>query len=300
VGVRLGAAGYQELGELLQVVGAGAVEFQFFQGFGFEVGGDVAGDFEAMEGGVGGFVLGLVFAGGFAQGGGRFFDVENVVNDLKGPADIFAEIHEATEVVAIGAAGDSSGDDGGANERTGFGAVNIFEHAFVAGFTFSFEVGNLAADHAAIGADGFGDHSEDSKAALGLDGRHGESLEGESEQGIAGEDRGSFAENFVVGGLTATQIVVVEGGEIIVNQRISVNQFESAADFDGSIGLRRKDSRGFQTEDGANAFAAGENAVTHSGVNGNGQGGFAGEYFLQGGIDQYAISFEEFGSSSHG
>ena len=28
--LRLGAAGYQELGELFEVIGAGAVEFQFF------------------------------------------------------------------------------------------------------------------------------------------------------------------------------------------------------------------------------------------------------------------------------
>jgi hypothetical protein len=49
----------------------------------------------------------------------------------------------------------------------------------------------------------------------------------------------------------------------------------------------------------ANAFAAGEDAVAHGGVDGNGQRGFAGEDFLQRGLDQHAISFEEFGSS-HG
>ena len=53
-------------------------------------------------------------------------------------------------------------------------------------------------------------------------------LEGEREQRVARQNRHGVAENFVAGGNAAPQIVVIERGQIVVNQRIGVNQFQRA------------------------------------------------------------------------
>ena len=68
---------------------------------------------EAVDGGVGGFLLGDVFSCGLAEGGGGFLDVENVVGDLKSPADGFAEAAEAGDVF-----GGSSGAKSACGDRS--------------------------------------------------------------------------------------------------------------------------------------------------------------------------------------
>ena len=80
---RSGAAVDQVVGDLAEAGGAGSVRFKLGDGVGGEFVGDLMGTFEAMYGGVGSFLLGDVFAGGFAEGGGGFFDVEDVVCHLK-------------------------------------------------------------------------------------------------------------------------------------------------------------------------------------------------------------------------
>src|SRR5580693_4094133 len=79
----LRAALYQVFGDFAEAGGAVGIGSEFGDGLGGEFVGDLVGAFEAMDGGVGGFLLGGVFAGGFAEGGGGFFDVEDVVGDLE-------------------------------------------------------------------------------------------------------------------------------------------------------------------------------------------------------------------------
>ena len=53
-------------------------------------GGHFARVLEAIDGGEGDLVLGGVLAGGFAEGLGGLFDIEDIVDDLEGEAHVFA------------------------------------------------------------------------------------------------------------------------------------------------------------------------------------------------------------------
>ena len=109
------AAEDQELGDVAERVGFGAVGSEFGDGAVGEIFRDFVGALEAVDCGVGGFVLGDVFAGGLAESGGGFFDVEDVVGDLEGPADFFAEAAEARDVFGLCAGAECAGGDRGAD-----------------------------------------------------------------------------------------------------------------------------------------------------------------------------------------
>ena len=56
----------------------------------------------------------------------------------------------------------------------------------------------------------------------GRGGEVGDDLEGEVLEGVAGEDGDGFAEDYVAGGLAAAEVVVVEGGEVVVDEGVGV------------------------------------------------------------------------------
>ena len=58
----------------------------------------------------------------------------------------------------------------------------------------------------------------------------GHSLERERQQRIARQQRQRFAEDLVAGRAPAPQIIVVHARQVVMNQRIGVDQFDSAAD----------------------------------------------------------------------
>jgi hypothetical protein len=47
-------------------------------------------------------------------------------------------------------------------------------------------------------------------------------------QGITDEDRGRFVELLVARGTTATQVIVIHCRQVVVNERVGVNQFDGA------------------------------------------------------------------------
>ena len=67
-----------------------------------------------------------------------------------------------------------------------------------------------------------------------------EHLERQRQQRIAGQDRHGIAEDFVVGELAAAVVVVVERGQIVVDQRVGVDQFQRAGGRDDAVGTRRR------------------------------------------------------------
>ncbi len=94
---------------------------------------------------------------------------------------------------------------------------------------------DLAADHAIHGAAAerkFVDKRDFARRVQAFDADEG--LHGEREQSVARENRHGFAEDFVAGGFAAAEIVVIEGGKIVVDQRIRVDHFERASGFDGA------------------------------------------------------------------
>jgi len=100
----------------------------------------------------------------------------------------------------------------------------------------------------------------------GLHGRLRGEAEGEGLEGVAGEERGGVVEGDVAGGAAAAQDVVVHAGEVVVDEGVGVEALDGGgrAACDIVVGAAGFGGRG--AEDGAQAFAAGEQRVAHGGV----------------------------------
>jgi hypothetical protein len=121
-------------------------------------------------------------------------------------------------------------------------------------------------------------------------------LKGESLERVSCEDGDGFAEDDVAGGLAAAEVVVIEGGEVVVDEGLSVNHLQGCAEI-GCPGwdfcTAADHSGGFHTEDGAEAFAAGEDAVAHRSVDGVGEGVGRGQEAFQGRVSELCAGLQQ-------
>jgi len=303
------------LGQGLERSGGFAEGFEGGEGIGDECGGVELGLLEAVDGGPGGFDGGGVFAGGLAELGGGLGDVEDVVDDLEGEAGFFAEDGELRNHAAGGAreallqalftaglcqdmaeAEESAADDGGGDESAGLGAVDALDEFGGGLLAFAFDVHDLSADHARgqlagkagagegadAAAEGEGEFAEDLDDGGGRSGELREGLEGEVLERVAGENRDGFAEDDVAGGLAAAEVIVVESGEVVVDEGVGVRHLDGRAQLIGSGGDGSGDhAGGFHAEDGTEALAAGEGGVAHGAVDGVRFDGGGGEQALE-------------------
>ena len=84
-------------------------------------------------------------------------------------------------------------------------------------------------------------------------------LEGEGLERVTGEDGDGFSEGDVAGRLAAAEIVIVECGKVVVDERVGVDHLERGAEVGCAIGQCASDhAGGFHAEDRAKAFASGE------------------------------------------
>jgi hypothetical protein len=110
-------------------------------------------------------------------------------------------------------------------------------------------------------------------------------LERDRQQSVASQDRDAVAENFVTGGTTAAQIVVVHAREIIVNERIGVDAFhgtsmrQSGARFSTARFGRR------ETENWPEPFSPGKQTVAHRTMNRDRRHRRFGQETIEGAID---------------
>ena len=121
------------------------------------------------------------------------------------------------------------------------------------------------------GAYGEGDFFEDGDDGSGWCWELGDGLEGEGLEGVAGEDGDGFAEDFVAGGLAAAEVVVVECGEVVVDEGVGVDHLQCCTQVCRAcrnLSGAGNHSGGLHAEDGAEAFAAREGAVAHGAVDG--------------------------------
>src|SRR5712672_1076824 len=182
---RLSATKYEVLCDGAQATGGVAVGREFHDGLGGEVVGDFVGALQSVDRGISGFLLGDVLARSLAEGCGGFFHVEDVVGDLEGPADGFAEAPEAGDIIGWRTGAERTGGYRGANQGGGLRAVNIFEHFWLDFLALGFDVGNLAADHAVDGASGAGNLSNNGHALRGGDWRGDDCFKGQGEQSVS-------------------------------------------------------------------------------------------------------------------
>ena len=109
---------------------------------------------QAIDGREGDLVLRRVLAGGFAERLGGFLDVEDVVHNLERQADVLAVAGERFILRGGGAGGMRAHAQRRAQQRSGLGAMDGLQQLRVGRLALAFEIGHLAADHAADGAAG--------------------------------------------------------------------------------------------------------------------------------------------------
>src|SRR6266478_5978976 len=296
----LGSANYQVLGDFAQAACSFAVGSKLRDGLAGEIIRDFVGTLQSVNRGIGGFLLGDIFSRSLAQRGRRFFHVQNVVGDLKGPADSFAEAAQARDVVGARAGAERAGGDRSANQRGGLRAVYVFEHFRLDAPALGLQVGDLAADHAVDGARGAGDFSYHGDALGWRDGCCADGFERESQQRVSGQDGYGFAKFFVASRFAAAEVVVVESGQVVVDQGIGVDHFDGASGMQRGGNVGHEDSRRLEAQNRADALASGKNAVAHGLMDGSWARGFAREKTLEGGVDGQAVFFKEGGELHRG
>lgn len=194
-----------------------------------------------------------------------------------------------------GVSEDESHFDGGGDEGCRFVRVDKVE-AFCGGFAlFAEHVFDLAADEL-FGAGGGAEGADEARGELGLVGvgdcRKGQRMR---EQGVSGEQGDGFVEDLVAGRFAAAQIGIVHAGQVVVDQRVGVQAFDG----DGGgqrVVFRGGDFKGRKEEDGADAFAAGAEAVGHRAVQERRAHGFAGDVALKCVFDASGVFFDFFGN----
>ena len=91
----------------------------------------------------------------------------------------------------------------------------------------------------------------------------GQHLEGQRQQGVAGQNGRGLVERLVAGGPAAPQIVVVHGRQIVVDQRIGVDHFDRAGGRHGRFDRPAARLGGQQHQHRPQPFARRQEAVAH-------------------------------------
>ena len=112
--------------------------------------------------------------------------------------------------------------------------MDLFEGFFRDFFAFAEDVDGFSADEA-FGADAFGGDFEDFDDLACRKGQGGEDFEGEGEEGIAGKEGDGFAELDVAGREPSAEVVVVEGGEVVVDEGEGVDHLERTTGVEGGL-----------------------------------------------------------------
>ena len=208
---------------------------------------------DAEQGREGRLVLRQILASGLAEGGGIALDVEQVVADLEGQAERVGVTVQRRARIGIGIAGDRAQAHRAAQQGAGLHRMQAFEvgerkrkgvrvifrskdinslnlpteNMTLTPFRASgrSDVQCLSATHArhAGRACEFGQHRHLPRIALRRGGKH---FEGQRLQCIAGKDRGGFVEGHVHGRLASAQGVVVHRRQVVVYQRVAMDQFD--------------------------------------------------------------------------
>ena len=92
-------------------------------------------------------------------------------------------------------------------------------------------------------------------------------LKCQGEQGVARKNGDCFAKFLVTRGFAPPQIVIIQRRQVIVNQRIRMDEFDGAA---GKVARDQhpvKDARRFQAQNRPDPLAAGKNGISHGLMN---------------------------------
>ncbi len=118
-----------------------------------------------------------------------------------------------------------------------------------------------------------------------------EYFKGHGQQGVPCQDGRSLVKSDMTGRLSPPEIIVVHGGQIVMDQRVGMNHFQGTG---GGKGLFRgtADSLGTgQAKDGPESFSSGHQRIGH-GLHESAWQGCSGETRLQVSVNDLSLRFQ--------
>jgi len=199
-----------------------------------------------------------------ADQGGIALDIEDIVGDLEGEAEVVGVITQGEVEFAMGLAQHRARLTGEGEQSAGLHLLQPGDPGNIEIQIVGLKVDHLTADHAER-AGGLGQSGDQFTANLGIGmgGGMSQHFEGAGQQGIAGEESGLLIELTMTGRAAPAQIVIIHAGQIIVDQRIAMDHFDRTGDADGGAFGDMEQAGRLHHQEGAQPLAAIEAGITH-------------------------------------
>ncbi len=160
------------------------------------------------------------------------------------------------------------------------------------------DVQRLAADHAARagGAGQFREHAQSGGRGQGVQLRvFGDELKGQGLQGVTDQDGRGLVIGLVAGGATAAQFVVVHRRQVVVHQRIGVDQLDGTGGHVEAFDRCPQQFAGGMQQDGTEALAIAQHHIAHGLVQATGGDPGGGQAGIQRAVGAPGHLFDEVG-----
>ena len=135
--------------------------------------------------------------------------------------------------------------------------MDVIDRIKVHLLAFAFDVDHFATDHA-VGTQQVSEDFDRLRVA-GL----AHQLESENAKGIASHDGGGFAELLVARRLTAPKVIVIDAGQVIVNQAEGMEHFEGAHGVIHRFALSTEHVKRSANKCRTESLSTGEHRITH-------------------------------------
>ena len=191
-------------------------------------------------------------------------DIEDIVGDLEGQAHVRRIGFQGLPLLRRRIGDDGCHVDGRLEDDARLGTVQEF-HAFPADghVAVGSQIEGLAADHAGRS----GCSGDDGDAAVQFVRRNaflaGHELEGKGQQAVTGQGSQAGTVDDMVRRLAPAQVVVIHAGQVVVDQGIRMDTFQSAGQSRIGRAILAQSFDRRQQKDRADALAAGQEAVIH-------------------------------------
>ena len=222
----------------------------------------LAGAVQAVETDVGDLAVACVCAHRFAERLLITGHVQDVVDDLEQQAEFVGERTERDRNLGLGAGIDDGASHGRCDQAAGLEQVDLTKRVSRFAAVVA-QVKELPADHSVDtrGRSEFGDDAESRRrpARLPLS----DEADGLGEQRVARQDRRVLAERAVARRPPAAQVVVVHRRQVVVDQRVGVDQLKRGRCGKQFFGLVAQALAGRQAQHRPDALAARQQRVPH-------------------------------------
>lgn len=195
-------------------------------------------------------------------GGGQF--VEEIVRDLKRQPGVNAKTPQRLDVFRSPATERGSDLACRPDQRTGLARMNGGDVHNLDRLAFGEDVGDLSTDEPPRAA-GIGQKANALETGKRIGCGISQDLKGQGKERVPGENRQRLAEFDVASGSATAKFIVVDGRQIVVNERETMNEFDGASRIESGFRFASRCRRACHAKGGAKAFARAQRRISHRG-----------------------------------